>query len=185
MSSFTYKRAPSKTYKSSNASSVGNPPFYKSSSAPQFYKSSNASSVGNPLFYKSSNASSASSSVRKSKKRPRTKNDDNNNDNKRPRLSLPPPTSIIQSFMLSNRSKITSNYLLHHCNQSGVCIAFGKEIDKINRFFNYFTKFDHVSSPPKIISEGLNGFIQEIEYTRDKYKAHAVLKSSKHTNQTI
>jgi hypothetical protein len=75
--------------------------------------------------------------------------------------------------------KIRSKFLQSVCSDSGVCIAFGKERKKIFDFFNGFTNFDFLKSIKAIGKVSANGFVKELEYEREGYKAHAILKSSK------
>lgn len=85
----------------------------------------------------------------------------------------------LKSFMLRKKTKITANFLKHICSDSGVCIAFGTESDKIKRFFNHFTNFDYAVGRRRISApQSNNGFIYEIEYARQDYIAHAILKSA-------
>jgi len=66
------------------------------------------------------------------------------------------------------------------CSDSGVCIAFGKHTGEINNFFKGFSDFTYALSPIKQIgSKSSNGFIKEISYEKQGYKADAILKSSK------
>ena len=85
----------------------------------------------------------------------------------------------LKSFMLRKKTKITANFLKHICSDSGVCIAFGTESDKIKKFFNHFTNFDYAVGRRRITAPlSNNGFIYEIEYARQDYIAHAILKSA-------
>lgn len=85
----------------------------------------------------------------------------------------------LKSFMLRKKTKITANFLKHICSDSGVCIAFGTESDKIKRFFNHFTNFDYAVGRRRISAPlSNNGFVYEIEYARQDYIAHAILKSA-------
>lgn len=85
---------------------------------------------------------------------------------------------LIHRFIKNKRAKITALYLNAICSESGVCIAFGKEVNKIKYFFNYFTNFMYVNKYKKIGETGQNGSVYEIEYDRLNYKAYAVLKKS-------
>ena len=80
--------------------------------------------------------------------------------------------------MFQKKHKITANFLRNICSDSGVCIAFGTESDKIKKFFNHFTKFDYAIRRRRIGIPSNNGFIYEIEYRHQNYVAHAILKSS-------
>ena len=88
-------------------------------------------------------------------------------------------TKTIGKFMKTTDEKRKSHFLKSVCSDSGMCIAVGKEIRQINKFFNHFTDFTYVSDPVKPIGvPSANGFIKEITYTRDGYKSYAILKSS-------
>ena len=91
-------------------------------------------------------------------------------------------TRKIARFMLKlNPGKIRENrakYLNGICSDSGVCLAFGSHAKKIKKHFSGFVKFDDVKSLKKIGAVSVNGFVKELEYERDGYKSHAVLKSS-------
>ena len=75
--------------------------------------------------------------------------------------------------------KIRSKFLKSICSDSGVCIAFGKERQKIFDFFNGFTNFDFLKSIKAIGAVSVNGFVKELEYEHEEYTAHAILKSSR------
>ena len=78
-----------------------------------------------------------------------------------------------------NKGHIESKNLQTLCADSSICIAFGKNTDKISQFFNNFKKFDYVKLPIRRIGvPSNNGFIHEIEYSRFNYSAYAILKSS-------
>ena len=85
----------------------------------------------------------------------------------------------IGTFMKKTEYKRKSMFLQAICSDSGVCIAFGKERKKILDFFNGFSKFDYLKSVKAIGGVSENGFIKELEYEREGYKAHAILKSSR------
>jgi hypothetical protein len=91
-------------------------------------------------------------------------------------------TRKIERFMLKlNPGKIRENrakYLNGICSDSGVCLAFGSHAKKIKKHFGGFVKFDNVKYLKKIGAVSVNGFVKELEYEHDGYKAHAVLKSS-------
>jgi hypothetical protein len=79
------------------------------------------------------------------------------------------------SEFLKNTTKITKIV----CAKSGDCISFGKKTAAINKLFKGFTGFEYAISPiKKIGAVSANGFVKEIEYERDGYKAHAILKSA-------
>ena len=100
---------------------------------------------------------------------------------------LTPPVNIISKQhltgeiqpMVSNVIQGQSNYLTGICSNSGFCMTFGTEDDKIKRFFEGFTNFTWAFNHIKLIGEpSANGFVNQIEYDRSGYKAFAVLKSS-------
>lgn len=85
----------------------------------------------------------------------------------------------ITKFMHNTTQKRRAEFLKAICSDSGVCIAFGQEDQKIKDFFNGFTKFDFVDGP--VQRRGVpsaNGFIHEIAYQKGGYNAYAILKSS-------
>jgi hypothetical protein len=87
----------------------------------------------------------------------------------------------IKKFMLNPtvREKNTALFLNSICSDSGVCIAFGQESLKIKKYFNDFTDFTYLHSPiTKIVIPSENGFLYELEYIRQTYKAYAILKSN-------
>ena len=89
----------------------------------------------------------------------------------------------IQKFMKKNRTKIKSRFLQSICSDSGVCLAFGKNSNDIKNFFNYFVDFKYVNTPLKRLgASSANGFVNEVSYEREKYKAHSIIKSSAQTN---
>ena len=81
-------------------------------------------------------------------------------------------------FAPDNRHKVRTKFLKSICSDSGVCIAFGKEEEKIKQFFDNFTDFKYNVSRRKIGAQSNNGFVYELTYERDDYLAHAVLKSA-------
>ena len=90
--------------------------------------------------------------------------------------SLEKARNKIGRFMLKKRDNITSHFLTSVCNDSGVCIAFGKETDKIKKFFNNFD-FEYKKSV-KELSKGANGIVYEVEYERLKYIAFTIIKTA-------
>ena len=87
----------------------------------------------------------------------------------------------IKKFMLNPRvrEKSTAHFLNSICSDSGVCIAFGSEARKIKTFFNQFTNFTYLDGNIKRIGKpSANGFLYELEYMRQGYKAYAILKST-------
>jgi len=93
-------------------------------------------------------------------------------------------TRILKKFA-GNISEHRAIFLKSICSDSGVCMAFGKQSEKIKRHFDGFINFKYVDpkSEVKTISEDTtNGFIKEVTYKRDDYIANAVLKSSSKVN---
>ena len=79
--------------------------------------------------------------------------------------------------------KSSSLFLNIVCKKSGACLAFGKMTSDLTNYFNGFTDFKYLSAPIiKIGGSSVNGFINEIEYERNGYKAHAILKTSREVN---
>lgn len=85
----------------------------------------------------------------------------------------------IKTFMQKNRFKIKSRFLQSICSDSGICLAFGKNSVDIKLFFNNFTDFRYANAHLKRLGEpSNNGFVNEISFEREKYKAHSIIKSS-------
>lgn len=76
--------------------------------------------------------------------------------------------------------KRSKKHLEFICSDSGDCLAFGRNIAEINTFFKGFTDFTYALSPIKQIGAiSVNGFVKEIAYEKERYKAYAILKSAK------
>lgn len=89
----------------------------------------------------------------------------------------------LATFIYKNKYNIKKEYLKAICNDSGVCLNFGKEGYKIKDFFDNFTKLTYAKSPIKQIgNDSVNGFVNEITYERKGYKAYSILKSSRSDN---
>jgi hypothetical protein len=75
--------------------------------------------------------------------------------------------------------KRSGKFLQTICSDSGDCISFGSKVDEITNFFNGFTNFTYALSPIHRLGKASeNGFVKEIAYEKQGYKAHAILKSS-------
>jgi len=75
--------------------------------------------------------------------------------------------------------KRSGKFLQTICSDSGDCISFGSKVDEITNFFNGFTNFDYALSPIQRLGKpSVNGFVKEIAYEKQGYKAYAILKSS-------
>jgi len=85
----------------------------------------------------------------------------------------------VGKFINKTGSKRKAVFLNTICPDSGVCIAFGKERNKILDFFNGFTTFEYLKGVKAIGSDSVNGFVKELEYEHGGYKAYAILKSSR------
>ena len=126
-----------------------------------------------------SNSSTRSNSLTRSNSSTRsnslTRSNSNSPLSKRTRASA---ARTLKKFMFQKKDKIRAEFLKHICSDSGVCIAFGISSNKIKKFFNNFTNFDYVVSRRRIGAPSTNGFVYEIEYARQHYLAHAILKSA-------
>lgn len=85
---------------------------------------------------------------------------------------------VIQNFMKRTKHARKALFLKTICSDSGVCIAFGKESESIQKFFNNFVQFDYATGLKRIGVPSQNGVITEITYKHRDYLAHAILKSS-------
>ncbi len=87
--------------------------------------------------------------------------------------------NIVANFMKKTKHQRQSQFLQNICSDSGMCIAFGIESNKIKDFFNQFAAFDYVVPPITSIGvPSVNGFVKEINYRHRGYTANAILKSS-------
>jgi hypothetical protein len=85
----------------------------------------------------------------------------------------------IQKFMKKNKMKIKSRFLQSICSDSGVCLAFGNKSNDIKEFFDNFNGFKYANDTIKRLGvPSVNGFVNEVTYVREKYKAHSIIKSS-------
>jgi len=85
---------------------------------------------------------------------------------------------VIGRFLEKKKDKIRKHFLTTICSDSGVCMALGKELDIIRKFFNGFTDFNYVVDTKGIGSVSANGFVMKLTYQKDDYKSYAILKSS-------
>lgn len=95
--------------------------------------------------------------------------------------------TVIQRAFRNQRQRLSrleselhkSEYLNAVCSDANVCIAFGKESNKIKRFFHHFRDFEYLSGPAKRMGAvSNNGFVKLLHYERAGYSANAILKSS-------
>jgi hypothetical protein len=88
-------------------------------------------------------------------------------------------TSEILKKYRTNIPKKRAISLKSICPDSGFCMCIGKQSKRIKQHFDGFVNFKYAISPVKKIGEeSINGFVKEITYERDGYKANAILKSA-------
>lgn len=85
----------------------------------------------------------------------------------------------IAYFMKKTESKRRSVFLNIVCSDSGVCVAFGKEINKIKKHFEDFSNFNLLTRLNRKGTMSSNGFISELTFEKSGYIANAILKSTK------
>jgi hypothetical protein len=61
-------------------------------------------------------------------------------------------------------------------------MAFGKYANRVKHHFDGFVTFKHATSLKKIGIKSANGFVKEVGYNHEGYKAFAVLKSSQNAD---
>ena len=84
----------------------------------------------------------------------------------------------IQTFMKKTEGKRKALFYGTICSDSGVCIALGKERQKLLDFFKFET-FEYAKEPYPTIGEvSSNSYVKELKYEREGYTAYALLKSS-------
>ena len=64
------------------------------------------------------------------------------------------------------------------CSDLSICIAFGKETDKINKYFDNFINVQYITQIKRVNKSSANGFVYIIKYTKNKYSAYSVMKST-------
>ena len=57
------------------------------------------------------------------------------------------------------------------CSDLSICIAFGKETDKINKYFDNFINVQYITQIKRVNKSSANGFVYIIKYTKNKYSA--------------
>jgi uncharacterized protein YjbI with pentapeptide repeats len=75
-------------------------------------------------------------------------------------------------------SHINRQYLNMICSNSGECLVFGRESEKIKNLFNNFIDFSYLKSVKKFGNDSGNGIVLKLAYENGNYKTNAVLKSS-------
>jgi hypothetical protein len=140
-------------------------------------------SISSSSSSSSSSRSSIKSSIKSSSTRKREREIESaNRKTKKLQKSKKQAETNLRRFFRKNapaiKHKIRTQFLKSICSDSGVCIAFGKEENKIKQFFDNFVDFNWAISRRRIGAPSVNGFVYEITYERDNYLAHAVLKSS-------
>jgi hypothetical protein len=89
----------------------------------------------------------------------------------------------LAKFFKNTTLKRRVRFLSTVCSNSNICITFGKEIKKINEFFDGFTTFKYMSAPAtRIGAVSANGFVKLVRYSREGYNSSAILKSSVSSN---
>ena len=87
--------------------------------------------------------------------------------------------TIGRFFKNVNPDKRRAYFLKSVCSDSGVCIAFGKETNRIKKHFDNFTNFKYLVGDAKTIGiPSANGFVKELSYYNEGYRAYAILKST-------
>uniref|UniRef100_A0A6C0HTG7 Protein kinase domain-containing protein n=1 Tax=viral metagenome TaxID=1070528 RepID=A0A6C0HTG7_9ZZZZ len=87
----------------------------------------------------------------------------------------------MKSLGLPNKQTRKNNFsnITTICPDTNICFAFGIESKSITQYFDDFDDFDLVVEPiVKIGVHSQNGFLQELEFNKNNYRAYAVLKSS-------
>lgn len=99
---------------------------------------------------------------------------------------------IYKAYRKSDKSllkkRLRTYYLKGMCSDSGVCIAFDKEMDKIKKYFDNFTDFSLVNKDEivKIGGDSVNGSVWLLPYEKNEYKSETIMKiphKSKTTHQ--
>lgn len=186
-SSLPNKRQTRRTSRSSSTPSWNSSHSRKSAST----KSTNTSSSHkkSSSVKRSSSVKKSSSSLKKSSSSPRRSSSHKRSQSMKNMTTMTTttkeknsPRETINRFFKTNllkmKMKIRAKFLKSICSDSGVCIAFGKETNKIKEFFDNFVSFKYVVNRRRVGAPSINGFVYEITYQREGYTANAILKSS-------
>jgi len=88
----------------------------------------------------------------------------------------------IKSLFEKPKTIRQANFLKTICSDSGQCISFGLEIDRIKQFFHQFdipSPYIEKDLVRQIGAPSENGFVTEIPYKKESYHAYTILKSAK------
>lgn len=96
--------------------------------------------------------------------------------------ATPPEEKSLRVYADNNSVKNSNTFmdLKKVCPFSGECLAFGFFSKSIYLFFRRFNLAYANLNNIKLLNEGANGFVNEIEFEKEDYRSYAVLKSSKH-----
>lgn len=87
----------------------------------------------------------------------------------------------VQTLFNKPESVRQAKYLKNVCSDSGECVIFGLERERIQKFFDNFkltTGLINIKQIKQLGAPSANGFVTEIPYKKENYKAYAVLKSA-------
>jgi hypothetical protein len=116
-------------------------------------------------------------SKKRQKKNKRTRRLKGGNDNNSVNLVIVDPKEKAMEKAKEYISKLRDiAHFKKICSDSGVCIAFGTEKNKILDYFSNFTDFSILQSVKQIGASSANGIVMQFEYIKKKYTAHTVLK---------
>ena len=89
----------------------------------------------------------------------------------------------VSNFMKNvDPAKRRARFLNGICFNSGECLMFGVESNKIKEHYDGFEGFKYLANSKKIGEKSVNGFVISLEYKRDGHTVNAILKSSTKTN---
>ena len=92
----------------------------------------------------------------------------------KPKLTRDHATQKISKFV-----KNSTRFLQVVCEYSGECLSFGNKVHEIVNYFDGFTNFKHVDNRVLAIGDvSSNGFVRQLQYTKNGYTAYSVLKSA-------
>lgn len=90
----------------------------------------------------------------------------------------------IKAFLEKPLSAKIRTFLDRICPNSGECVAFGIDTEKIRKYFNNYdlSLVDKSEEIDILGGDSANGFILEIPLVKDGYKVYAVLKNSRNAD---
>lgn len=91
----------------------------------------------------------------------------------------------LMKYRFTQKSIRPVKFLEKMCMDSGYCMAFGREKERIRNFFDDMN-FKHLDGEAERVGvESNNGIVHMLKYTKDNYSTYAIMKSSVYARSDI